>query len=79
MSREPEIDEIRHTTGNNQVTGVLRNLNTETGAMTTGSEPVTVSTTELKELIPRMENRITTRLDKLENQLHEMKGNQKKD
>ena len=53
LSTEPDINETGHATGNNQVTGVLENLNTETGVMVTGSEPV--STTELKELILRME------------------------
>ena len=45
--------------------------------MATQSEPKTVSTTELKELILRLENKVTTRLDRMENELLEMKGNQK--
>ena len=65
--------------GKNQVTGVPGKLNTaETGAMATELEPETVSTTELKELILRLENKGTTRLDRMENELLEMKGNQKK-
>ena len=46
--------------------------------MATELEPETVSTTELKELILRLENKVTTRLDRMENELLEMKGNQKK-
>ena len=58
------------------MTCVPGKLNTaETGAMATELEPETVSTTVLKELILRLENKVTTRLDRVENELLEMKGN----